>query len=44
VYTVRTDLRVALPADRDVELGSLLKVLVPAAASSSRRRVASAAN
>jgi Winged helix-turn-helix DNA-binding len=44
LYTVRTDLPVALPADRDVELGSLLKVLVPAAASSSRRRAVSGSN
>jgi DNA-binding MarR family transcriptional regulator len=29
VYTVRTDLAVGLPAQRDVDLGSLLSVLLP---------------
>jgi DNA-binding MarR family transcriptional regulator len=29
VYTVRTDLAVGLPAQRDVDLGSLLNVLLP---------------
>jgi hypothetical protein len=30
VYTVRTDLPVKLPSKRDVDLGSLLQVFVPA--------------
>ncbi len=37
VYTVRTDLPVALPAQRDVDLGSLLNVLLPHASSVERR-------
>jgi hypothetical protein len=37
VYTVRTDLPVVLPAKRDVDLGSLLRVLVPRSASEQRR-------
>lgn len=36
-YTVRTDLPVALPARRDVDLQSLLSVLLPGAASTERR-------
>jgi DNA-binding Lrp family transcriptional regulator len=36
-YTVRTDLPVALPASRDIELNSLLNVLLPAGSSSARR-------
>ena len=36
-YTVKTDLPVALAAHRDIDLGSLLEVLVPAEASSARR-------
>jgi hypothetical protein len=36
-YTIRRDLPIALPDQRDVELGSLLKVLVPAGASTARR-------
>jgi hypothetical protein len=37
VYTVRTDLPITLPAQRDVELGSLLGVLLPTASSNERR-------
>ena len=36
-YTVRTDLSVALPRQRDIDLGSLLNVLLPAGASDERR-------
>jgi DNA-binding IclR family transcriptional regulator len=36
-YTVRTDLPVALPAQRDIDLQSLLSVLLPAASSSAGR-------
>jgi DNA-binding Lrp family transcriptional regulator len=36
-YTVRTDLPLALPASRDVDLNSLLNVLLPAGSSSARR-------
>jgi hypothetical protein len=36
-YTVRTDLPVALPAQRDVDLQSLLTVLLPSDSSSARR-------
>jgi hypothetical protein len=36
-YTVRTDLPVALPADRDIDLNSLLRVLLPGDASNQRR-------
>jgi DNA-binding Lrp family transcriptional regulator len=36
-YTVRTDLPVELPATRDVDLNSLLNVLLPAGSSSARR-------
>jgi hypothetical protein len=36
-YTVRTDLPVALPMKRDVDLQSLLSVLLPGAASTARR-------
>jgi Winged helix-turn-helix DNA-binding len=36
-YTVRTDLPLALPTRRDVDLGSLLSVLVPSASSDERR-------
>jgi DNA-binding MarR family transcriptional regulator len=36
-YTVRTDLPVALPADRDVDLNSLLRVLLPGISSDERR-------
>ena len=35
-YEVRIDLKVALPAQRDVDLGSLLKVLRPSAARGER--------
>jgi DNA-binding MarR family transcriptional regulator len=37
VYAVRTDLPIALPAQRDVDLGSLLGVLLPKASSRERR-------
>ena len=37
VYTVRVDLPIALPNQLDVDLGSLLGVLVPAGASDERR-------
>jgi predicted transcriptional regulator len=36
-YTVRVDLPVALPTARDVDLGSLLSVLVPAGSTDERR-------
>jgi DNA-binding MarR family transcriptional regulator len=36
-YTIRTDLPIAIAAQRDVDLGSLLNVLVPDSASSERR-------
>ena len=36
-YTVRTDLSISLPDQRDVELGSLLNTLLPAGASDERR-------
>jgi predicted transcriptional regulator len=36
-YEVRTDLKVSLPDQRDVDLGSLLAVLLPKAASDERR-------
>lgn len=36
-YTVRLDLQVRLPNQRDVDLGSLMQVLVPASASEERR-------
>lgn len=36
-YTVRTDLPVAIEAQRDVELGALLDVLLPAGSSAERR-------
>jgi DNA-binding MarR family transcriptional regulator len=35
-YTVRTDLPVALPAQRDVDLQSLLSVLLPGGSSAAR--------
>ena len=41
-YTVRTDLSVSLLKQRDVDLGSLLKVLLPAATSDERRAKVSA--
>jgi DNA-binding MarR family transcriptional regulator len=36
-YTVRTDLRIALPTQRDVDLQSLLSVLLPGGSSAARR-------
>ena len=36
-YTVRTDLPVSLPNQRDIDLGSLLGVLLPAGTSDERR-------
>ena len=36
-YTVRTDLPIALPARRDVDLQSLLTVLLPGSSSTARR-------
>jgi hypothetical protein len=36
-YSIRTDLRLSLPDQRDVELGSLLSVLMPSGASEERR-------
>jgi hypothetical protein len=43
-YTVRVDLPLPLPTPRDVDLGSLLNVLVPADSSDERRaRVSGAA-
>jgi hypothetical protein len=38
VYSIRTDLAVRLPAQRDVEFGSLLGVLLPKASSGKRRK------
>ena len=43
-YTVRADLPVALPTRRDVDLGSLLNVLVPVGSSDERRERVSAAH
>lgn len=43
-YTVRTDLPVALPAQRDVDLQSLLTVLLPRDSSSARREGIEAAH
>lgn len=37
IYTVRLDLPIALPDQRDVELGSLMNILVPAGSSRARR-------
>jgi hypothetical protein len=37
VYSVRNDLAIRFPAQRDVDLGSLLGVLVPRSASGARR-------
>ena len=42
-YTVRTNLPISLPARRDVDLNSLLNVLLPADSSSARREKMSAA-
>jgi hypothetical protein len=36
-YTVRTDLSVTLPRQRDIDLGSLLNVLLPAGTTDQRR-------
>jgi DNA-binding IclR family transcriptional regulator len=36
-YTVRTDLSLALPNQRDIDLGSLLHVLLPSGTSDRRR-------
>jgi DNA-binding MarR family transcriptional regulator len=36
-YTIRTDLTVALPAQRDIALQSLLTVLLPSGSSTARR-------
>lgn len=36
-YTIQTDLPVLLPASRDVDLNSLLNVLLPAGSSAKRR-------
>jgi hypothetical protein len=36
-YTIRTDLSLALPNQRDIDLGSLLNVLVPTGTSDERR-------
>lgn len=36
-YTVRTDLSVSLPNQRDIDLGSLLSVLLPAGSTKERR-------
>ena len=40
-YTMRLDLRVALPNQRDVDLGTLVHVLAPARSSDERQLVAS---
>ena len=36
-YTIRTDLSVSLPNQRDIDLGSLLGVLLPAGSTHKRR-------
>jgi hypothetical protein len=36
-YTVRTDLPLGLPSQRDIDLGSLLNVLLPAGTTTARR-------
>jgi hypothetical protein len=36
-YTVRTDLPIALPSQREIDLGSLLNVLLPTGTSDERR-------
>jgi MarR family len=36
-YTVRTDLPIALPIQRDIDVGSLLEVLVPDGSTGERR-------
>src|SRR5690348_5430935 len=36
-YTVRTDLSLALPNQRDIDLGSLLNILLPTGTSNARR-------
>ena len=38
-YAVRTDLSISLPTQRDVDLGTLLGVLLPAGSSDERRDV-----
>jgi hypothetical protein len=38
-YTVRTDLSISLPSQRDIDLGSLLSVLLPPGTSDERRGV-----
>lgn len=38
-YTVRTDLSVNLPTQRDIDLGSLLGVLLPAGTTEQRREL-----
>lgn len=43
-YTVRTDLPVLLPSQRDVELSALLSVLLPNASSEERREVMEASH
>jgi DNA-binding MarR family transcriptional regulator len=42
-YTVRGDVRLALPTRRDIDLGSLLNVLAPGEASDEHRKRVSAA-
>lgn len=42
-YTVRTDLPIALPTPRDIDLGALLSVLVPAGSTDERRELITAA-
>lgn len=36
-YTIRRDLRIALPSQRDIDLNSLLSVLLPTGSSDRRR-------
>jgi hypothetical protein len=38
-YTVRTDLSISLPDQRDIDLGSLLNVLMPPGTSDERREL-----
>lgn len=38
-YTVRTDLSISLPDQRDIDLGSLLSVLLPAGTTNQRREL-----
>jgi hypothetical protein len=43
-YTVRTDLPIALPIQRDIDVGSLLNVLVPPGSTDDRQQQVSDAH